>query len=70
MVNSTTDWVEARGALTTGMPALAAATMSMLSTPTPARPITERRSPEAAITSAGSFVALRTTMASNSERAP
>jgi len=55
------------GALTTVMPAWVAASMSTLSTPTPARPITVRRVP-AAIIAASTFTWLRTRRASYSGR--
>ena len=51
------------GAFTTMTPAWVAASMSMLSTPTPARPMTRNFLP-AAITSAVTWVALRTRSAS------
>ena len=51
------------GALATTIPRLVAASTSTLSTPTPARPITFRRS-ALAIRSAVSFVAERMTIAS------
>ena len=53
------------GAFTTTMPRLVAASTSMLSTPTPARPITLRRVP-ASMTSAVTLAAERTTRPSNS----
>ncbi len=51
------------GALQTRMPRAVAASTSTLSTPVPARPTTRRRS-AAAISSASTFVAERTTSAS------
>ena len=51
------------GAFATTIPRRVAASTSTLSTPTPARPITRRRSPRS-IRSAVSFVAERMTIAS------
>ena len=51
------------GALTTAMPISVAASMSMLSTPTPARPMAWSR-PAFAMTEAVTFVSLRTSSAS------
>ena len=58
MVNSTTDCVEAFGALTTIIPAEPADSKSILSTPTPARPMTFKPL-LATIISEVNFVALR-----------
>ena len=68
IVISMTLLVEAPGVLQTTIPCLDASLISILSTPTPALPI--KRNPpsslvDAAISSAGSFVALRIITASN-----
>ncbi len=63
MVCSAAEIVLADGAFTTSIPRSVAVSTSMLSTPTPARPITFKRVP-ASIISFVAFVPLRTTNAS------
>ena len=73
MVNSTTLLVDAAGVLHTNMPLSVADLMSILSTPTPARPMNPRDEPvveEHSITSEVIFVALRTPTASKPPKTP